>query len=88
MCVRAWLPPDPEGIIGSLTGWVLPLLGGSFRTHMWHHFLAWMLLVFFILHVHIVLLDSRQYRNGLIGSMITGYKFRRWRAPEERQKRG
>ncbi len=55
---------------------MLPLLGGSFRTHMWHHTFAWMFVWFAILHIYIVLVDSREYRNGLIGSMITGMKFK------------
>jgi Ni/Fe-hydrogenase 1 B-type cytochrome subunit len=67
---------DPSGFWGKLTGWVIPLCGGSFRTHMWHHLFAWGFLVFAILHVYIVLLDTRQYRNGLITSMITGFKFK------------
>lgn len=68
---------NPEGVLGRLFGWVIPLCGGSFRTHMWHHLFAWGFVVFTILHVYIVLLDARQYRNGLLSSMITGYKFRR-----------
>ncbi|MHC5024563.1 MAG: Ni/Fe-hydrogenase, b-type cytochrome subunit [Planctomycetota bacterium] len=70
---------DPDGFWGRTIGWVIPLFGGSFRTHMWHHLFAWMFIWFAIVHVYIVLLDSRMYRNGLIGSMITGMKFRRER---------
>lgn len=66
----------PGGFWDRWLGWVLPLCGGSARTHMWHHLFAWGFLVFAILHVYIVFLDSRQYRNGLISSMITGYKFK------------
>ena len=54
---------------------MIPLLGGSFRVHMWHHLFAWGFLVFAILHVYIVLYDSVQFRNGLLTSMISGRKF-------------
>ena len=74
---------NPGGWLGRLFGWVIPLCGGSFRTHMWHHLFAWGFVVFTILHVYIVLLDARQYRNGLLVSMITGYKFRRVREEQE-----
>lgn len=67
---------SPGGAWDKLFGWVIPLLGGAFRTHMWHHLFAWGFLVFAILHIYIVLLDSRQYRNGLITAMITGFKFK------------
>ncbi len=32
---------------------------------------------FVILHAHIVIYDSTQYRNGLVSAMITGRKFYR-----------
>lgn len=68
---------NPGGFWDGLVGWVVPLLGGSARTHMWHHLASWGFLVFAILHVYIVMLDARQYRNGLLISMITGMKFKR-----------
>jgi Ni/Fe-hydrogenase 1 B-type cytochrome subunit len=69
----------PGGFLDGLFGWILPLLGGAARTQMWHHLAAWGFPVFAILHVYIVMLDARQYRNGLLISMITGHKFRRAR---------
>jgi Ni/Fe-hydrogenase 1 B-type cytochrome subunit len=66
---------NPSGFFGRLFGWVLPLLGGSFQTRMWHHMFAWGFVVFAILHIYIVLYDSTQYGNGLITSIISGYKF-------------
>lgn len=75
---------NPGGLWDSLVGWVLPLLGGSARTHVWHHLASWGFAVFAILHVYIVMLDARQYRNGLLISMITGFKFRRARPEEPR----
>lgn len=66
---------NPGGFWDHLVGWVIPLLGGSFRVHMWHHMFAWGFVVFAILHVYIVLYDSHQYKNGLITAIISGYKF-------------
>ncbi len=37
---------NPGGILNHFFGWVLALLGGSFQTHMWHHFFAWGFVVF------------------------------------------
>lgn len=68
---------NPGGFWDRACGWVIPLLGGSARTHMWHHLFSWGFLVFVILHVYIVLLDDRQYRNGLVSSMLGGWKFRK-----------
>ena len=65
---------NPGGLADSLFGWALACFGGSFRTHMWHNLFAWGFLLFTVLHLYIVILDDRQYRNGLIASMITGRK--------------
>jgi Ni/Fe-hydrogenase 1 B-type cytochrome subunit len=66
---------NPGGFWNTLFGWVIPLLGGSFRTHMWHHLFAWGFVVFLILHLYLVLFGSVRYKNGLLSSMISGDKF-------------
>jgi len=66
---------NPGGFWNRLVGWVLPLFGGSYRTHLWHHMFSWLFLVFAIVHIYVVLFDSEQYKNGLISSIVTGFKF-------------
>jgi Ni/Fe-hydrogenase 1 B-type cytochrome subunit len=66
---------NPGGFWDHMVGWVIPLMGGGFRVHTWHHFFAWGFVVFFILHIYVVLFDSNQYRNGLLSSIVSGYKF-------------
>lgn len=66
---------NPGGFWDHLCGWVIPLLGGSMRAHMWHHLFGWGFVIFAIVHVYIVLFDSYQYRNALLTSMVSGQKF-------------
>jgi|ERR1039458_2948580 Ni/Fe-hydrogenase 1 B-type cytochrome subunit len=66
---------NPGGFWNKLLGWIIPLFGGSFRLHMWHHTVAWSFVAFLILHMYIVLYDDRQFKNGLISSMVVGLKF-------------
>lgn len=66
---------NPGGLWDTLFGWALLFFGSSFQTHMWHHLFAWGFVVFVVLHVYIVILDDRQYHNGLISSMVSGRKF-------------
>jgi Ni/Fe-hydrogenase 1 B-type cytochrome subunit len=66
---------NPGGFWDMLVGWVIPMLGGSYMVHMWHHTLAWSFVVFTIVHLYIAFFDSHQFRNGLITSIISGYKF-------------
>lgn len=66
---------NPGGFWDKLLGWLIPLLGGSYMVHLWHHTLAWSFAVFLIVHLYIVFFDSHQFRNGLITSIISGYKF-------------
>ncbi len=66
----------PSGFWARTTGWVMPLLGGAYRVHLWHNMIAWSFLWFVMLHVYIVIFDSIRDRNSLVESMITGYKTR------------
>jgi Ni/Fe-hydrogenase 1 B-type cytochrome subunit len=66
---------NPGGFWDRVVGWVIPLFGGPYRTHLWHHMFSWLFLVFAIVHVYVVLFDSEQYQNGLLSSIVSGYKF-------------
>ena len=65
----------PNGFWGRVVGWVIPVLGGSFQTRMWHHLFAWGFVFFAILHVYIVFYDGQQYKNGLVTAIVSGEKF-------------
>jgi len=66
---------NPGGFWDHVAGWTIPLLGGSFRVHMWHHLVAWLIVVFVLFHIYIVLYDTQLYKNGLVDSIIAGPKF-------------
>ncbi len=68
---------NPDGFWARTLGWLLPALGGPYQVHMWHHLFSWLFLVFAIIHVYIVVYDGQMFRNGLISSMINGFKFYR-----------
>ena len=63
------------GFWDHLTGWLIPLLGGSFSVHMIHHLVAWGFIVFAVIHIYVVLFDSHQFKNGLITAIVSGFKF-------------
>ncbi len=73
---------NPGGWSDRLCGWVIPLLGSGMQTTAWHHLLAWGFVVFVVLHVYILMIDARQYRNGLIVSIVTGFKFKKRSTPK------
>ena len=66
---------NPGGFWDRTCGWVIPLMGGSFRTHTWHHLFAWGLVVFTVVHLYLVMFGSLRYKNGLVSSIISGDKF-------------
>jgi Ni/Fe-hydrogenase 1 B-type cytochrome subunit len=66
---------NPGGFWDKLTGWVIPLMGGAFQVHMWHHLAAWGIVIFVIFHLYIVIYDSSWYRDGLVDGMLSGFKF-------------
>ncbi|HEY4361725.1 MAG TPA: Ni/Fe-hydrogenase, b-type cytochrome subunit [Bryobacteraceae bacterium] len=63
------------GFWDRMTGWIIPLLGGSYQTHFWHHAAAWGIVIFVLFHVYIVLYDAVLYKDGLVDAMFSGFKF-------------
>jgi len=66
---------NPGGFWDTTFGWIRSLLGGSFRTHAWHHTASWAFVIFFLLHLYIVFMDTGRFKSGLLDSMISGFKF-------------
>jgi Ni/Fe-hydrogenase 1 B-type cytochrome subunit len=66
---------NPGGFWSKLFGWVIPLCGGSYQVHQWHHGFAWGILIFILIHIYIVVLDSIYLDNGMVGSIFTGRKY-------------
>jgi Ni/Fe-hydrogenase 1 B-type cytochrome subunit len=66
---------NPGGFWNRLTGWVIPLLGGPFQTHTWHHLATWGFVLFAIFHIYVVIYTSQLYGNGLVDAMVSGFKF-------------
>lgn len=65
------------GFWDSVFGWVIPLLGGSFKTRMWHHTCAWAFVIFVVVHLYMTVFGSIRFRNGLVSSIVSGDKFYR-----------
>lgn len=76
---------NPGGFWDTTVGWVLPLLGGSARTHVWHNLVAWGFVVFVIIHLYLVLLTGHKYGNGMVTSIFSGFKFEKVDEPKERE---
>ncbi|MBI5085212.1 MAG: Ni/Fe-hydrogenase, b-type cytochrome subunit [Acidobacteria bacterium] len=66
---------NPGGFWSTLVGWLIPLFGGSMQLRMWHHTVAWSFVVFAVIHIYVVMFDSGHYNNGLISSIVSGFKF-------------
>ncbi len=66
---------DPSGFWASIFGWVVWFLGGEFPTHMWHHWVAWLIILFAIIHVYLVIREDFTKKTGEVSSMFNGYKF-------------
>jgi Ni/Fe-hydrogenase 1 B-type cytochrome subunit len=66
---------NPGGFWDTILGWSVWFLGGEFQTHMWHRWIAWVILVAAILHVYFVIREELIRKNGELSSMINGYKY-------------
>jgi Ni/Fe-hydrogenase 1 B-type cytochrome subunit len=64
----------PSGFWAKLFGWIVPFLGGEFLVHMWHHWFAWLIIFFVILHVYLVIRFDAIEKEGEVSSMFNGMK--------------
>ncbi|HWP62177.1 MAG TPA: Ni/Fe-hydrogenase, b-type cytochrome subunit [Candidatus Binatia bacterium] len=58
----------------TLFGWFVELVGVQW-VRLIHHLLMWAILAFLVHHVYAAVLVDHWERNGLLSSIITGYKF-------------
>ncbi len=76
---------DPGGFLGTLFGWVTPLLGGGSNVRFVHRLGMWLIIAFIIHHVAFVFYLEVLREKGMLSSMISGLKMRPagWK-PKER----
>ena len=56
------------------TSWVLPLFGQSQTVHSWHHLVAWLVVIFVILHVYAAIREDIMSRQSLVSTMLSGWR--------------
>ena len=66
---------NPNGLGAKLFGPVNGLLGGEYTVHIVHHYVAWLLVIFVIVHVYLVIRADFMEREGEASSMFSGVKF-------------
>lgn len=66
---------NPNSMLAGVFGPINLLLGNEYNTHMVHHYIAWFFVLFFFVHVYMVVLNDTTEKNGELSSMLSGYKF-------------
>jgi len=66
---------NPGGFWDKLFGWVIPMLGGEYQVHRWHHIVAWIIVLFVVIHVYMVIREDILEKNGEVSSMVNGNRF-------------
>ncbi len=59
----------------SLFTWVPALFGGDITVRIIHHWMMWFFILFALVHVYLVAYHDYIERNGIVSSMIGGWKF-------------
>ncbi len=65
---------NPDGFTDTLFGWIMPLIGSTELLHTFHHLVAWIFPVFFILHFYAILRHDFVEHTSVMSSMVNGYK--------------
>jgi Ni/Fe-hydrogenase 1 B-type cytochrome subunit len=57
-----------------LFGWIIPLFGQSQTVHTWHHLGMWVIVIFFMVHLYMVIRQDITTRESIISTMVSGYR--------------
>jgi len=64
-------------------GWVIPVLGGSMETKMWHLLSMWLMLVFVVIHIYMAVRSDIMDRESSVSTIMGGWRMfkddRPWR---------
>jgi Ni/Fe-hydrogenase 1 B-type cytochrome subunit len=66
---------NPNGLIGTLFGFINHLFVDEYIVHLVHHYVAWMIIFFVIIHVYMATRADMTEKYGEISAMISGVKF-------------
>lgn len=66
---------NPDGFWDKMFGWIIPMLGGEYQVHRWHHIVAWIIVLFVVIHVYMVVREDILEKDGEVSSMVNGNKF-------------
>ena len=66
---------NPNGLIGKLFAPINYLLGNEYTVHMVHHYVAWMIILFVIIHVYMATRADMTEKGGEISAMFSGVKY-------------
>lgn len=65
----------PNGLAAQVFGPVNHLLGDEYNVHLLHHYLAWGIILFVIVHIYMVVRADVLEKGGEISSMVSGRKY-------------
>ena len=66
---------NPNGFWDKIFGFIIPMLGGEYQVHRWHHIIAWVIILFVVVHIYMVIREDSLEKDGEVSSMISGVKF-------------
>ncbi len=66
---------NPGGFWDKIFGFIIPMLGGEYQVHRWHHIIAWFIVLFVVIHVYMVIRQDILEKDGEVSSMVNGSKF-------------
>jgi Ni/Fe-hydrogenase 1 B-type cytochrome subunit len=55
-------------------GWVIPALGGSMETKMWHLLSMWLMLVFVVIHIYMAIRADIMDRESSVSTIMGGWR--------------
>jgi Ni/Fe-hydrogenase 1 B-type cytochrome subunit len=65
----------PTAFLSSIFAPVIGWLGNEYGVHLLHHIIAWIFMVFLLVHVYMVIYDDVVEKTGELSSIVSGRKY-------------
>ncbi|PTQ51664.1 MAG: [Ni,Fe] uptake hydrogenase, cytochrome b subunit [Brockia lithotrophica] len=66
--------PQLDTTWGKLVSWQFKVFGDAFTIRSIHHVVAWLIMIFVMVHVYMAIRDDFMERSGTLSSIFTGWK--------------
>ncbi|QSX28502.1 Ni/Fe-hydrogenase, b-type cytochrome subunit [Shewanella cyperi] len=65
------------GMLSDFAAWITSVMGGLASVRLWHHYVAWVFIVFLVLHIYMAVWTGIRFKHNSVEVIVSGYDYHR-----------